>query len=268
MGLRERSRTRLRHVIVDEYQDVDPIPEAVARLLHELGATVCVVDDDDQTIYHWHGSDVDNILTFGERHPGFDRIGLVENFRSSEDVVALVRDFIRQVTRRLPKDVKATTAQAYETGDVVALPVDTREDEAACIAASCRALRGLSERDGEAERGISWSDMAVLLRSVRRDGGPIMAAREAAGMPHVITGKDNLFARPEAKAWEADLLCSRGRGRGVRAAGSLGGSRHRAAHADRLLVRTHEDVGKLVEELALLGDLQGQVQEPPRRGER
>src|SRR5690606_154812 len=63
-GLRERLKTRIRHVIVDEYQDVNPVQEAVVATLHELGASVCVVGDDDQTLYQWRGSDVANILTF------------------------------------------------------------------------------------------------------------------------------------------------------------------------------------------------------------
>ena len=59
---------------------------------------------------------------------------------------------------------------------------------------------GVVVQDGEKGRGISWSDMAVLLRSVRRDGTPIMAALDAANVPYVITGMNNLFAKPEAEA--------------------------------------------------------------------
>ena len=198
--LQSRLKTRVRHVIVDEYQDVNPVQEAVVRKLHELGATVCVVGDDDQTLYQWRGSDVDNILTFAERYSGVDRIQLEENFRSSAGVVSLAREFIKQVDRRLEKEMKATTAQHYEVGDLVALPFDSLEEEAAYIAKTCYALRGVAVQDGEGERGISWSDMAVLLRSVRRDGAPIMAALDAAGIPYVITGMNNLFAKPEAEA--------------------------------------------------------------------
>ncbi len=199
-GVRVRLRARVRHVIVDEYQDVNPVQEAVIRILHDLGATVCIVGDDDQTLYQWRGSDVDNILTFSKRYPGVSRISLEENFRSSEGVVSLARDFIKKLDRRLSKQMKAASAQDYKVGDIVALPFDSPEEEATYIAETCRSLRGVAIVDGEGERGIAWSDMAVLLRSVRRDGAPIMAALDAAKIPYVITGMNNLFAKPEAEA--------------------------------------------------------------------
>ena len=58
-ALRARLADRVRYVIVDEYQDVNPIQEAIVWSLHELGAKFCVVGDDDQTIYQWRGSDVE-----------------------------------------------------------------------------------------------------------------------------------------------------------------------------------------------------------------
>ncbi len=67
-ALRERLAARVQHVIVDEYQDVNPIQECVVRLLSEVGAHVCVVGDDDQTIYQWRGGDITNIITFEKRY--------------------------------------------------------------------------------------------------------------------------------------------------------------------------------------------------------
>jgi DNA helicase-2/ATP-dependent DNA helicase PcrA len=199
--LRERLGARIKHVIVDEYQDVNPIQEAMIEKLHALGASVCVVGDDDQTLYQWRGSDVRNILNFEQRYTNVTQVKLEENFRSSEAIVAVARDFIKQVVRRLPKEMKATTAQMYEVGDVVALPFGSPEEEADYIVQTCKALRGLAIReDGDKERGISWSDMAVLLRSVRRDGGPIMDALKSAGVPYVIAGMDNLFEKEEVEA--------------------------------------------------------------------
>lgn len=199
-GVRQRLASRIRHVIVDEYQDVNPIQEAMVRELHELGAAVCVVGDDDQTIYQWRGSDVQNILDFEGRYSPVTPIRLEDNFRSSEGIVSVARDFIRQVSQRLPKEMKSTEAQYYEDGDIVALPFASPDEEADYISRTCRALEGIAVRDGERQRGLALSDMAVLLRSVRHDGAPIAAALRRAGVPYIITGMDNLFQQPEAGA--------------------------------------------------------------------
>ena len=112
---------RIKHVIVDEYQDVNPVQEAIVWSLHDLGAQICVVGDDDQTIYQWRGSDVQNILTFQKRYPSVAQVRLEENFRSSEGIVETARAFIEQNPDRLPKKMKPTDAQDYEPGDIVAL---------------------------------------------------------------------------------------------------------------------------------------------------
>ncbi|WP_420636645.1 ATP-dependent helicase [Candidatus Palauibacter sp.] len=199
-SLRERLADRIKYVIVDEYQDVNPIQEAIVSSLHELGARICVVGDDDQTIYQWRGSDVDNILTFEERYPAVDQISIEENFRSSEGVVETARPFIEQNTERLRKAMKNTGVQPYETGDIIALSFATPAEEAQYIAATARALRGVAFLEGEEKRGLSWSDMAVLLRSVKANAEPITAALQAAGVPFVVTGMTNLFGTAEAEA--------------------------------------------------------------------
>ena len=199
-GLRQRLAARIRHVIVDEYQDVNPIQEAVAEELHALGASICVVGDDDQTIYQWRGSDVQGILGFEQRYQPVTSVRLEGNFRSSEGVVAVARDFVRRVRPRLEKEMKSTGAQTYEEGDIVALGFDSPEAEADYIAVACRELHGVGLREGDGQRGIAWSDMAILLRSVRRDGAIITAALRQAGVKYIITGMDNLFEQPEAEA--------------------------------------------------------------------
>ena len=198
--LRERLAERVRCVIVDEYQDVNPVQEAIVWSLHDLGAQVCVVGDDDQTIYQWRGSDVENILTFEVRYPNVTRISLEENFRSSDGIVETARAFIAQNGGRLPKEMKPTGAQPYEIGDIVALAFDSPEDEANYVAETARALLGAAILDEGRERGIAWSDMAVLLRSVRTNGEAITNAFDMAGVPYVIVGMNNLFGTDEAEA--------------------------------------------------------------------
>jgi DNA helicase-2/ATP-dependent DNA helicase PcrA len=199
-GVRARLAERVKYVIVDEYQDVNPVQEAIVWSLHELGAGICVVGDDDQTIYQWRGSDVANILTFDRRYPGVEQITLEENFRSSEGIVETARAFIEQSGARLPKAMKPTGAQAFEAGDIVALSFDDPDAEAGYIVATIRALRGSAFLENGAERGLSWSDMAILLRSVKANGEAITRALQVADIPFVVTGMTNLFGTAEAEA--------------------------------------------------------------------
>ncbi len=198
--LRERLAARVKYVIVDEYQDVNPVQEAIVWSLHEFGARICVVGDDDQTIYQWRGSDVEHILTFDKRYSGVDQIPLEENFRSSDGIVETSRAFIEQNAARLAKAMKPTGAQAHQPGDIVALSFATPDEEAQHIAATAQALRGAALKEDDTERGLSWSDMAVLLRSVKANAEPITNALQVAGIPFLVTGMTNLFGTAEAEA--------------------------------------------------------------------
>ncbi len=199
-SLRRKLGDRVRYVIVDEYQDVNPIQEAIVWSLHDLGAKICVVGDDDQTIYQWRGSDVHNILKFDERYPGVERIAIEENFRSSRGIVETARTFIAQNADRLPKEMKPTDAQPFEAGDIVALSFNSQTEEAQYIAETAKALRGVAITEDGVARGISWSDMAVLLRSVKANGEPITRALRSAHIPFVVIGMTDLFGSPEAEA--------------------------------------------------------------------
>ncbi len=199
-GVRERLAARVKYVIVDEYQDVNPVQEAIVWSLHELGARICVVGDDDQTIYQWRGSDVANILTFEKRYPSVEQIPLEENFRSSVGIVETARVFVEQNGARLKKAMKPTGAQPYEPGDIVALSFPSPALEAGHIVETIQSLRGVEFKEDDFERGLSWSDMAILLRSVRANAEPITQALHAAGIPFVVSGMNNLFATAEAEA--------------------------------------------------------------------
>ena len=195
-------RKQIRYVIVDEYQDVNPIQEDLVVALHNLGAKICIVGDDDQTIYQWRGSDVENITSFRNRYPQVNRVVLQENFRSSEGVVATARDFISQIENRLPKEMQPASEQRYEPGDITALEFDSPEEEADWIAEQCHEMRGLAFDEGDASRGLSWSDMAVLVRA-RKSMAPIVDAFRVAGIPYVVSGNAGLFDTMEAQAARA-----------------------------------------------------------------
>lgn len=202
-ALRARVASRVRYVIVDEYQDVNPIQERLIAALHGLGATLCVIGDDDQTIHQWRGSDVRNIIDFESRYAPVTQIRLEENFRSSEGVVEVGREFIEQNAERLPKAMKPASAQPYERGDITAMAFPDPGAEAEFVVEQIRALRGVSFLDGDSKRGLAYSDMAILLRSVRNNAEPLVAALRVAEVPFVISGMNNLFDTPEAQAARA-----------------------------------------------------------------
>ena len=89
--VRRHIRDDIRYVVVDEYQDVNPLQERLVRGLTQFGANLCVVGDDDQTIYQWRGSEVSNIVTFADRYDGVQQVTLADNFRSSQGVVEVGR---------------------------------------------------------------------------------------------------------------------------------------------------------------------------------
>src|ERR1700749_4321289 len=89
--VRDHIRNDIKYLVVDEYQDVNPLQEQLIRGLTQFGANLCVVGDDDQTIYQWRGSEVGNILSFKDRYAGVRQVTLDDNFRSSEGVVEVGR---------------------------------------------------------------------------------------------------------------------------------------------------------------------------------
>jgi DNA helicase-2/ATP-dependent DNA helicase PcrA len=202
-GLQETLRSRVKHLVVDEYQDVNPLQEGIIRRLHELGANVCVVGDDDQTIYQWRGSEIRNILDFERRYPNVRPITLDDNFRSSPGVVRAAR-FVAEINNpnRLAKTMEASGHQTFERGDLLALTFPAPDDEARWIARTVLDLRGVPfvDEPGAQPRGLSWGDCAILLRSVRRCGDSITRALRQAGVPYVIGGLTNLFDTAEVQA--------------------------------------------------------------------
>ena len=199
-SLRKRMAERVKYVIVDEYQDVNPIQELIIRALHELGASLCVVGDDDQVLYQWRGSDVQNILTFKKRYAAVKQVRLEANFRSSEGIIKTAQDFIEQNSDRLLKKMISVDAQDYEPGDLIALGFDNPDEEAKYIVNTCKSLYGVAIRESGKKRGMAWSDMAILFRSVAKNAAPIMRALNKADVPYLIVGMNELFATAEVQA--------------------------------------------------------------------
>lgn len=203
-AVQQHVRENVRHVIVDEYQDINPVQERLIRGLTQYGADLCVVGDDDQTIYQWRGSAVANILTFENRYPDVKRITLNENFRSSPAITQLARSAIEEIpaSARLAKAMVAAGHQKFERGDLLALEFTGPQEEARRIADRIETLLGVPFQDdaGGGERGLSYADFAVLFRSVRGDAGPLVEEFRRRGIPYIIKGLTQLFETPEVRA--------------------------------------------------------------------
>lgn len=159
----------LRHLMVDEYQDVNTAQEHLIRALHRHSESLFVVGDDDQSIYGWRGADVTNILTFQERYPNASRHTLATNFRSTQAIVRTADAFAAAQlgANRIPKAPQAD--QLDEPRDYRVLWFGDRAEEAEWVAERITALLGTRyvERNGS-ERGLTQGDFAILMRSTRQ----------------------------------------------------------------------------------------------------
>ena len=129
-GLHER----LQYLMVDEYQDVNPIQEHLISMMIGGGANLTVVGDDDQTIYAWRGSNLENILNFNERYDNVTTVQVTKNFRSTPAIVETAKRVVENNQQRLPKAFETGSHHIHEDGDMMALSFDSQEEEASFIA--------------------------------------------------------------------------------------------------------------------------------------
>jgi DNA helicase-2/ATP-dependent DNA helicase PcrA len=196
-----------RFITVDEYQDINPIQERLVKAMCGKSAKLCVVGDDDQTIYQWRGSDVENILTFSKSRKNVVQVVLDDNFRSSKGIVEVAKIVAGNIdpSVRLPKVMKANGHQMYERGDILALDFQSPDLEAKWIASKIQKMHGVTfaDSDGEDMRGLSWSDFAVLFRSVSKDAAPLVEEFKRLEIPFIIKGLSRLFEADEIIAIQA-----------------------------------------------------------------
>ncbi|MCB1677024.1 MAG: ATP-dependent helicase, partial [Halioglobus sp.] len=169
----------LRHLIVDEYQDVNPAQERLVELLSKpLGlADLVVVGDDDQSIYQWRGSNVQNIVTFRERYKqsGVDvaQFELLVNRRSRPEIVEVANGFAESIPARLPKQMLEHRPDAGPAVTVAIGQVDEQTE--------AEAVADLIERLHE-DHKLPYREIAILVRT--RTAFPrILDALEVWGIP-------------------------------------------------------------------------------------
>ncbi|MGH3437919.1 MAG: ATP-dependent helicase [Sciscionella sp.] len=185
--VRTRVRQHLRHLIVDEYQDINPAQERLIELLSGSGVELCVVGDDDQAIYQWRGSDVNNIVTFAERYKPVKQFEITTNRRSRPTIVAAANRFAETITGRLPKKMRADRLAA--SPEVVAWRGATEADEAEKLARAITRLHA---------RGAAYRDIAVLVRG-RTSYPRLLEAFASHGIPAQPGGRTGLFDQAEAR---------------------------------------------------------------------
>lgn len=151
----DRAVEGLRHLMVDEYQDVNPAQEELIKLLHERSETLFVVGDDDQAIYAWRGADVQNILTFQQRYPSASTHTLSTNFRSTSPIVKAADQFAASQLgpSRIPKNPQAALDRTPQDFRVLWFP--DRAAEAEWVAERIRDLLGTAYDDNGSIRGLT-----------------------------------------------------------------------------------------------------------------
>lgn len=197
----------IKYLIVDEYQDVNPIQEKIVENFDRLGANICVVGDDDQTIYQWRGGDVEIIQNFGKKYENVKSINLEDNFRSSEAIVDVALKVITNNEKRLPKLMNSKGHQKYERGDILFNTFDDVDSENEYIAKTIKNLLGTEFKDRETSqsRGLAFSDFSVLLRKWKK-ADALIEVLKAHKIPFVVAGVNQLFKQPEVRASHAIFL--------------------------------------------------------------
>lgn len=183
-------RGKVKYLTVDEYQDTNPVQEKLIRILKDFGANICVVGDDDQTIYQFRGSETKNILTFRERYNIQKYIVLDTDYRSTEGIVDVARRVIVYNDNRLAKTMKSGRLVQYDIGDIAYAECKDVEEEFDFIASRIVKLHSI---------GVPYSEMAVLLRK-RKISSMIAEKLEEYHIPFVVEGVNDLFGTKECQA--------------------------------------------------------------------
>ncbi|HEY8211957.1 MAG TPA: UvrD-helicase domain-containing protein [Myxococcaceae bacterium] len=189
----EKYRRRFRHVLVDEFQDTNPVQYQLLRLLAPPGSNLVVVGDDDQSIYRWRGAEVDNILGFPRDYPGTKVVKLEQNYRSDQNILEAANAVIRQNPRRMEKRLWSQRPR----GELLNLLISSDErGEAQSVVQRIRAL----QREGL----IPLSQVAIFFR-VNAQSRVMEEALRLARIPYTLVNARSFYERAEIKDASAYL---------------------------------------------------------------
>lgn len=187
----EKINRRFRYVMVDEYQDTNPLQYRLVALLSK-GAEICVVGDDDQSIYRFMGAFVENILNFEKDFPGAKVVRLEQNYRSTQPILSAANAVIANNKNRKGKNLWTDR----EDGEKISYHTFYNQQEEGNFI--CKTvLDGLY-------RGKKYSDFCVLYRT-RSQSNSIETALKGNGIPYKVFGGQAFYKRKEVQDMMAYL---------------------------------------------------------------
>jgi DNA helicase-2/ATP-dependent DNA helicase PcrA len=183
----ERYQSRFHHILVDEYQDTNHAQYVLVNLLASKHRNLCVVGDEDQSIYGWRGADINNILDFEKDYPDAQVIKLEQNYRSTQVILDAAGAVVRNNQSRKGKTLY-THIQGGEKVNLFVLENEHHEAEALVKQIQFR----VQETDG------SLSDFVILYRTNAQSRVLEQKLRDN-GIPYVIIGGLRFYERKEVK---------------------------------------------------------------------
>ncbi len=182
----ESYRKRFRYVMVDEYQDTNYAQYMMIKLLTDESRNLCVVGDDDQSIYGWRGADIRNILDFEKDYPDATVIKLEQNYRSTANILDAANQVIAHNTGRKEKKLWTTAGE----GEPIRLYVSGDErDEAAWVADRLRQL---------SRQGSPYGDAAILYRT-NSQSRVLEEMLMRSSIPYKVFGGQKFYDRKEVR---------------------------------------------------------------------
>ena len=180
-------RAQYRYVMVDEYQDTNAAQFELVHLLTKEHRNLCVVGDDDQSIYGWRGAEVANLLDLEKHFPEVRIVKLEQNYRSTTTILNAANALIKNNARRRAKQLWSEKG----TGARINLHAFTDdEEEARTIVEQIQFAR--------VTRRAAWGEQAILFRT-NQQSRPLETALRAAGVRYHLIGGQSFFDRREIK---------------------------------------------------------------------
>ncbi len=184
--VRQRCQERFQWIMVDEYQDTNPVQYRLIRLLAGERRNLCVVGDDDQSIYSWRGADIRNILEFEKDFPDVEVVRLEQNYRSTTTILEAAGAV---VSRNIGRRGKTLWTENPSGEKIRYQRVDSDREEARLVAREIAALRS---------RGVPLEEMAVFYRT-NAQSRLVEEALVSDALPYHIVGGVRFYARMEVK---------------------------------------------------------------------